>query len=111
LIFGRGGARPYRILSRFAGTLAGQNVGDDLADLHLGAFRDEDFKRAGSFGKDLGGDLVRLNLEQWIAGGDGVSVLPLPTTDHAGGNGFADGGNFDSYEVEGGGAHFFLRLS
>ena len=89
------------------------NVGDDLADFHLGAFGDEDFKCAGGFGEDLGGDLIGLDLEQRIAGGDGIPVLLLPATDHAGGDGFAHGGDFHGNHLGSGGAHFFrlgLRL-
>jgi hypothetical protein len=86
-------------------------MGDDLADLHLGAFGDEDFEGAGGFGKDFGSDLIGLDLEEGIAGGDGVAVLLLPAADDAGGDGFADGGDFDGDEIGGGGAHFFFHLA
>ena len=82
-------------------------MGDDLADFDLGAFGDEDFQGAGGFGEDLGGDLVGLDLEERIAGGDGVTVFLLPAADHAGGDGFADGGDFDGDEVRCGSTHFF----
>ena len=85
-------------------------MGDDLADLHLGALGDEDFERAGGFGKDLRGDLIGLDLEQGIAGGDGIPVFFLPASDHARGDRFADRGDFYRDEIRSGGAHEAFRL-
>ena len=50
---------------------------------------------AGAFGDDLGRDLVGLDFEKRIAGLDVGAVRLAPDAENAGGDRFADGGDFD----------------
>jgi hypothetical protein len=74
-------------------------VGDNLTDFYLGALGDEDLEGAGGFGKDLRSDFVGFDFKQGIPGSDDVAVLFLPAADHAGGDRFTDGGDFDGNKI------------
>ena len=71
------------------------DAGDDLADLHGVARLDEMLQLAGGFGDDFGGHLVGLDFKKGIAGVDVGAVGLAPDAEEAGGDGFADGGDFD----------------
>ena len=71
------------------------DAGHDLADLHRVARLDEMLQLPGAFGDDFGRDLVGLDFKNGIAGFDVGAVRLVPDAEHAGGDRFADSGDFD----------------
>ena len=73
----------------------GVDLGDELADFHLGAFGDFGAQDTGGGGVDLLGNLVGFEREEEFVGGDLLAVLFVPDGEDSGGDGLADGWNFD----------------
>ena len=77
------------------GSRAGFDERADLADLHLVTLLGLVGQLAGDLGGDLGGHLVGFQGQDRLVGGHGGPVGLEPRGEDAGGNTFADGGNFD----------------
>ena len=71
------------------------DAGDNLADVDSVALLDEMLELAGDLGDDFARHLVGLDLKKGFARVDVGAVGFAPDAEKAGGDGLADGGNFD----------------
>ena len=93
--FGRGGELVRRGVGSGGRGGAFLDERDDLADLDLLALLGLDGQTPAAGGDDLAGNLVGFEGQQRFVGLHGVAVFLVPRGDDAGGDGFADGGDFD----------------
>jgi len=91
----RGGGRVFAGGDVGFGGGVGVDRGDDLADLHFGAFFHGEGDFAGGFGGAFGRDLVGFEFEERLVFFDDVAVFDVPLGKDAGADGFAHRRNFN----------------